>query len=96
MLVVFTINGASSTWDVHPGETLFETLKREGFYTTKRGCCTGDCGVCIVKIDGEAVHSCLAFAGSIEGQEIETIEGIVYRSKKTGEVVVRPKPIKAV
>lgn len=93
MKVVFTLNGNPAEWDVHPGETLFETLKREGHYTQKRGCNTGDCGVCIVNIDKEPVHSCLAFAGSVEGQAIETIEGIVYRSKKTGEVVIKEKKV---
>jgi carbon-monoxide dehydrogenase small subunit len=90
--VDFTLNGTPTKWDVHPGETLFETLQREGHYTKKRGCNTGDCGVCIVKIDGDNVHSCQIFAASVEAQDVRTIEGVVYRSKKTGEVVVRQKP----
>lgn len=92
MIVRFTMNGEPAAWDVHPGETLFEALKREGHYTTKRGCSTGDCGVCIVTIDGENVHSCQAFAGSVEGQDVCSLDGVVYRDKKTGEVVVRRKP----
>jgi aerobic carbon-monoxide dehydrogenase small subunit len=90
--VGFTLNETPTEWDVHPGETLFETLQREGFYTKKRGCNTGDCGVCIVKIDGDHVHSCQIFAASVEAQDVRTIEGIVYKSKKTGEVIVKPKP----
>lgn len=89
MKVDFTLNETRVEWDVHPGETFFETLKTEGFYTQKRGCNTGDCGVCIVMIDGEPVHSCQVFSGSVEGQAVRTIEGVVYRSKKTGEVVVK-------
>lgn len=90
MKVVFTFNGAPAEWEVHPGETLFEALKREGHYTSKRGCNTGDCGVCIVMIDGENVHSCQVFAGSVEGQTVCCLDGIVYRDKKTGNVVVKP------
>lgn len=92
MKVRFTLNETPAEWDVHPGETLFETLQREGFYTKKRGCNTGDCGVCIVKIDGDHVHSCQTFSASVEGQDVRTIEGIVYKSKKTGEVIVRSAP----
>lgn len=90
MLVKFTMNGEEVEWDVHPGETLFETIRREGFYGTKRGCNTGDCGTCTVHIDGEAVNSCQVFTGSVQDQEVKTIEGLVGRSKKTGELVIHP------
>ncbi|MEK8022177.1 MAG: 2Fe-2S iron-sulfur cluster-binding protein [Candidatus Hydrogenedentota bacterium] len=91
MKVAFTLNGDQVTWDVHPGETFFETLKMEGHYSAKRGCNTGDCGVCIVTLDGENIHSCQIFSGSVEGQCVRTIDGIVYRNKKTGEVIVKDK-----
>ncbi len=95
MKVLFTFNGEAAAWEAHPGETLFEVLKREGHYMTKRGCSTGDCGVCIVTIDGENVHSCQVFAGSVEGQSVCSLDGIVYRDRKTGDVVVKPAPARS-
>ncbi|RMH57280.1 MAG: (2Fe-2S)-binding protein [Candidatus Hydrogenedentota bacterium] len=90
MKVQFTFNGSKVEWDVHPGETLFETIRREGYYGTKRGCNTGDCGTCTVLINGDPVNSCQVFTASLEGSEVRTIEGVVYRDRKTGEVIRHP------
>lgn len=89
MNLVFTLNGNKAEWDVHPGETFFETLKNEGFFAKVRGCSTGDCGVCIVKMNGENVHSCQVFSGSVESQDVVMYEGVVYKDQKTGEVKVK-------
>ena len=54
-------------------DVLREDLKLTG---TKKGCDEGDCGVCTVLIDGEAINSCLFLAVNAEGHEIITIEGL--------------------
>jgi len=43
---------------------------------TKAGCKTGDCGSCMVLIDGEAIESCIFLAKNAVGKQIITIEGI--------------------
>lgn len=43
---------------------------------TKYGCGNGDCGACIVHIDGEALRSCLVTIGEAEGRFVTTIEGL--------------------
>lgn len=43
---------------------------------TKYGCGVGDCGACMVLIDGAALRSCLVTIGEAEGREIVTIEGL--------------------
>ena len=43
---------------------------------TKFGCGTGDCGSCIVLIDGAPLRSCLVTLAEAEGREIVTIEGL--------------------
>ncbi len=43
---------------------------------TKFGCGNGDCGSCIVHIDGEPLRSCLVTIGEAEGRFITTIEGL--------------------
>lgn len=43
---------------------------------TKYGCGVGDCGACMVLIDGEAARSCLISLGECEGRAVTTIEAL--------------------
>ena len=43
---------------------------------TKYGCGNGDCGACMVLIDGEALRSCLVTLAEVEGRSVTTIEGL--------------------
>lgn len=76
MKVSLTVNGARRTFDAHPGDTLLEVLRREGYKGVKKGCGSGDCGACTVLLNGRAVNSCLVLAGKADGGEVLTIEGL--------------------
>jgi carbon-monoxide dehydrogenase small subunit len=57
--------------------TLLEVLREELRLTgTKHGCELGECGTCTVLVDGRPVLSCLVLAAEMDGQEIETVEGL--------------------
>lgn len=43
---------------------------------TKYGCGTGECGACMVIVDGQAMPSCTLSLGEAEGRNITTIEGL--------------------
>ena len=43
---------------------------------TKYGCGVGDCGACMVLVDGEPLRSCLITLAEAEGRYITTIEGL--------------------
>ena len=43
---------------------------------TKYGCGVGDCGACMVLVDGAALRSCLVTIAEAEGREVTTIEGL--------------------
>jgi isoquinoline 1-oxidoreductase alpha subunit len=43
---------------------------------TKFGCGVAACGACTVRIDGQAVRSCVTPVGSVAGKAIQTIEGL--------------------
>ena len=75
--ITLNINGGSREVAVGKNWTLLKTL-RDGLHLTgtKCGCETGDCGACMVIIDGDATRSCLVKAVNLEGKKIETIEGV--------------------
>jgi carbon-monoxide dehydrogenase small subunit len=73
----FRLNGVSMIRDVPIGWTLLRFLRDGlGFYGTKCGCEIGECGVCTVLFNGNAVNACLVLAPQIEGADIWTIEGV--------------------
>ena len=59
--------------------TLLVDLLRDilGLKGTKVGCREGECGVCSVLLDGEAVNSCILPAAKIGGKSVVTIEGLL-------------------
>jgi isoquinoline 1-oxidoreductase alpha subunit len=54
---------------------------------TKFGCGVAACGACTVRIDGQAVRSCVTPVGSVAGKSIQTIEGL--------GTAARPHPLQA-
>jgi isoquinoline 1-oxidoreductase subunit alpha len=48
---------------------------------TKFGCGVAACGACTVRIDGQAVRSCVTPVGSIAGKTVQTIEGLGTASR---------------
>ena len=72
-----TVNGESHRLEVTPWTTLLELLRGTLHLTgTKEGCGLGECGTCIVLVDGNPVNSCLMLAADANGQQITTIEGL--------------------
>jgi xanthine dehydrogenase small subunit len=69
--------------DVSPMTTLLDWLRdHRGLKGTKEGCAEGDCGACTVvleRADGkhEAINSCIAMLGQMDGQAIRTVEGLL-------------------
>lgn len=78
----FTVNGEKKRLRVPPELTLVEILRDRLFLTgAKEGCGHGDCGACIVLVDGKAMNSCLMLAGQVEGKNITTIEGLAQNGE---------------
>jgi len=47
----------------------------------KTGCDGGECGACMVLVDGEAAPSCITLAVRCEGRSVETIEGLAQQGR---------------
>ncbi len=71
------VNGEPHDLIVPVNKTLLEVLREDLALTgTKHGCELGECGTCTVLIDGEPHLSCLVLPVEIEGQDIDTVEGM--------------------
>ena len=70
------INGIGKQLQVGPKDILLDALRRHGYVGVKRGCASGDCGVCTVLLDGEPVQSCVIQATAAGGRAVTTIEGL--------------------
>jgi carbon-monoxide dehydrogenase small subunit len=76
MTVHTIVNGEEKIFTISAGECLLEMLRREGYKGAKFGCGNGECGACVVLVDGRPVNSCLFPAARAEGKSILTIEGL--------------------
>ena len=79
MSVTLTVNGIRHDLDVASNVTLLELLRTSLQLTgAKEGCGAGECGTCLVLVDGEPVTSCLVLAVDADGRVVETIEGLAH------------------
>jgi aerobic carbon-monoxide dehydrogenase small subunit len=75
--ISLTVNGELCSIVAPPCRTLQRVLHDDlGIVSVKEGCGQGDCGSCIVIMDGLAVNSCLVLAAQADGAEILTLEGL--------------------
>ena len=73
----FQLNGKPMELKTDDERTLLWVLRGDLEATgTKYGCGEGICGSCTVVVDGEAVRSCAATVGSVDGKDVLTIEGL--------------------
>ncbi|MBS3976825.1 MAG: (2Fe-2S)-binding protein [Syntrophomonadaceae bacterium] len=79
----FTVNGYKEVRTVNSWLSLLKFIREELKLTgTKEGCEVGECGACMVLLDGEAVNSCVVLAAELDGRDLVTIEGLA----KNGEL----------
>ncbi len=72
-----TINGQPMGFAMAPETPLLWALRDGANLTgTKYGCGVGDCGACMVLIDGAAQPSCQITLAEAEGRVVTTIEGL--------------------
>src|SRR5260221_345511 len=70
------INGLIKSLDVAPGESLMAVMRREGYYSVKHGCETGECGACTILVDGVPRRSCVTLAAQVGGCTLTTVESL--------------------
>ncbi len=76
--ISLTINGVPQKVMTGPDKVLIDLLRQDLNLTgTKQSCDRkGQCGACVVIIDGKTVHSCLKKVVDLEGASVITVEGL--------------------
>ena len=82
--VSINVNGEAVQTSVAPRQLLVSFLRESlGLTGTKVGCETGQCGACIVLVDGVSVKSCAMLAAQADGASVTTIEGLADNGQLT-------------
>lgn len=75
--IVLTVNGEEVRESVEPRLSLADFLRdRLRLTSTHLGCEMGACGACLVLIGGTPVHACLTLAVQVDGEVVDTLEGL--------------------
>ena len=86
-MIKFTLNGRQVSFDGNPLTRLIDVIREDlGLTGTKEGCGEGECGACSVLRNGHLVTSCIIPVGSIDGDEIVTVEGL--RDTEQGRCII--------
>jgi carbon-monoxide dehydrogenase small subunit len=76
-MLAFTLNGREVELEAPETTTLVELLRDHlGLPGAKIGCAQGNCGACIVHLDGGVVNACLVLAPTVQGRRVDTAEGL--------------------
>ena len=84
MTIRFELNGAAVEVAPREREALLDTLReRCGIRSIKNGCQPqGQCGCCLVLIDGRALTSCVIPTAKVAGKSVLTLEGIADAERR--------------
>jgi aerobic carbon-monoxide dehydrogenase small subunit len=81
--ITLHVNGERISRTVPARQHLIDFLRTGlGLMGSHTGCEHGVCGACTVRVDGEIARGCLVLTASLNGRNVETIEGI----SDTGEI----------
>ena len=71
------VNGEQRSVEATPDTPLLYVLRNDlGLAGTRFGCGSGQCGACMVLVDGRAVASCDLPIELLKGKSVTTIEGL--------------------
>ncbi len=74
--MTMVVNGREMSAEVENRTLLVSALRdRLKLTGTHVGCDTGQCGACVVHVNGQAVKSCTMLAVEADGAQLDTIEG---------------------
>lgn len=76
-LTRLSINGKVVALDLSPDTPLLYVLRNDlALNGPKFGCGLGECGACVVLVDGRSVRACSLKLKAVEGRHVTTLEGL--------------------
>lgn len=79
--IAVTVNDRPHALTVDPDRSLLDVLRNDlGLKASHFGCGEGECGACMVLLDGQAVPSCDTPMWSVENKRVQTSEGLGTRA----------------
>ena len=82
MTTALHINGELHEIDADPSTPLLYVLRNElALHGPKFGCGLGQCGACMVHVDGRATFSCILPIAAVGERKITTLEGLLEDGK---------------
>jgi len=82
MTIALHVNGDLHEIDADPSTPLLYVLRNElALHGPKFGCGLGQCGACMVHVDGRATFSCILPIAAIGERKITTLEGLLEDGK---------------
>jgi aerobic-type carbon monoxide dehydrogenase small subunit (CoxS/CutS family) len=82
MTISLRVNGQSQQVDADPSTPLLYVLRNDlGLHGPKFGCGLGQCGACMVHVDGKAAFSCILPIAAVGDRAITTLEGLLENGK---------------
>ena len=77
MSIVLRVNGRDHALDLPASTPLLAVLRNDlGLNGPKYGCGLGECGACMVLVDGRALRSCTIPVGGVGQRQVTTLEGL--------------------
>ena len=76
MKIQLMLNGKKVEAEIDPNMMLLDFVRTQGMKSVKRGCDTGNCGLCTVWVDERPVLSCSTLAMRANGKNVTTLEGV--------------------
>lgn len=68
--------------EIAPDMMLLDFVRAQGMKSVKRGCDTGNCGLCTLWLDGRPVLSCSTLAARANGKRVTTLEGVLEEAEE--------------
>ena len=82
MEIKLSLNGRVVSASIKPDSLLIDFLRDQGCWSVKRGCETGNCGLCTVLMDDKPILSCSTLTARANGHQIQTLEGLQDEAKE--------------
>lgn len=76
MKIQMILNGKKVEADINPSMMLLDFVREQGCKSVKRGCDTGNCGLCTLWLNEKPVLSCSTLAARANGCKVTTLEGV--------------------